>query len=133
MTNPGPHGGDDPLAVGEVPPRAVPPAPAYEPSELLEPVPVHDELAVGTPTYDALTREPALSGDALTREPALSGDAVTREPVLSGAFEPVPEAGSGPLAAVKALAEKNPAAFLGAALAIGWVLGKVFSSSDDES
>src|SRR5215207_1421482 len=114
MTMPGPQGGDDPLAVGEVPPPAMPPAPAYEPSELLEPTPAYDELVAETPTYDALAQEP----------------------VLSGAFEPAPDAGSGPMATVRALAAKNPAAFLGGALALGWLLGKVvsaFSSDDDES
>src|SRR5215203_3211159 len=110
MTMPGPQGGDDPLAVGEVPPPATPPAPAYEPSELLEPTPAYDDLVSETPTYDALAQEPA----------------------LSGAFEPAPGPGSGPMATVRAFAAKNPAAFLGAALAVGWLLGKVFSSSDDD-
>lgn len=111
MTKPGPQGGDDPLVVGEVPPPAVPPAPAYEPTELLEPVPAYDDLAVETPTYDALVREPAL------------------------AAVPEPAAGTagGPMAAVTAFATSNPAAFLGAALAVGWMLGRLFSSDDDES
>ncbi|CAA9290710.1 MAG: hypothetical protein AVDCRST_MAG41-4312 [uncultured Corynebacteriales bacterium] len=111
MTNPGPQGGVDPLAVGEVPPPATPPAPAYEPSELLAPTPARDDLAAGTPTYDALAQEPA----------------------LSGAFEPAPESGGGPMTTVRALAAKNPAAFIGGALAVGWVLGRLFSSDDDES
>lgn len=113
MTNPGPQGGDDPLAVGEVPPPAMPPAPAYEPyepSELLAPTPAHADPAAGTPTYDALAQEPA----------------------LSGAFEPAPDSGSGRMTTVRALAAKNPAAFIGGALAVGWLLGTLFSSSDDD-
>lgn len=111
MTNPGPLGGDDrrpvdlPL-VGETPPAAVPPAPAYQPSELLDPTPAYDSLAVetglDTPTYDALI-----------------GETVD----------------TGPLATLKTFAAGNPAAFLGAALAAGWLVGKLFfsSSDDDES
>lgn len=110
MTKPGPQG-DDPLVVGEVPPPAVPPAPMYEPSELLEPVPGYDDLTVETPTYDALVREPG----------------------FVAVDEPAPTTSGGPLAAVAAFAGSNPAAFLGGALALGWVLGKLFSSSDDES
>lgn len=122
MSNPGPLGGDDrPLAdppvVGEVPPPAMPPAPAYEPTELLDPTPAYDTLAGEsgldeTPTYDALAQDPA----------------------LSGAFEPVPASQeTGPLAVVKAFAAKQPVAFLGVTLAAGWLVGKIFSSSDDES
>jgi hypothetical protein len=88
----------------------MPPAPAYEPSELLAPTPARDDFATGTPTYDALAQEPA----------------------LSGAFEPAPESG-GPMTTVRALAAKNPAAFIGGALAVGWLLGKLSSPDDDES
>ena len=109
MTNPGPPSGYDPLAVGEVPPPAMPPAPAYEPSELLAPTSALGDLAAGTPTYDALTREPE----------------------LSGAYEPLPE--PGPMASVRAFAGQNPAAFIGGALAVGWLLGRLLSSDDDES
>jgi hypothetical protein len=39
---------------------------------------------------------------------------------------------SGPLAQVKAFATNRPAVFLGLALAAGWLVGKILSSSDDE-
>ena len=124
MSHPGPLGGDDrPLAdppvVGQVPPPAVPAVPAYEPSELLEP----------TPAYDTLAQESGLGSPVQ--------DAPAQEPVLSGAFEPVPAGqASGPMATLQAFAGKSPAAFLGVALAAGWLVGKLFfssSSDDDES
>ena len=133
MTNPGPLGGDerpdgDPIAVGEVSPSAVPPAPAYEPSELID----------ATPAYDSLAQESGLDGPtdslpefgALSDEPLGTEDADLAAPA-DYALAPNPGEG-GPLGAVKALAGKNPAAFIGAALAIGWLLGKIFSSSDDD-
>jgi hypothetical protein len=112
MTHPAPTGGDerpDPFAVAETPPPATPPAAAYDSTELLEP----------TPAYDSLAKESALEDPALT-------------PETDYALAPNPGQ-SGPLAQVKAFATDKPAVFLGLALAAGWLVGKIFSSSDDSS
>ena len=119
MTNPAPLGGDerpppvpnaDPLPVDEVPPPATPAAPVYDSTEL-EP----------TPAYDSLAQETALS---TTEDKALT-------PETDYALAPNP-GGSGSLAQVKAFAADKPAVFLGLALAAGWLVGKIFSSSDDD-
>jgi hypothetical protein len=111
MTNPAPPGGDerpptpdvDPLTVGELPPPAAPPPPAYDTTELLEP----------TPAFDALAQEKQLTPEADYALAPNPGDA-------------------GPLAQVKAFATEKPGVFLGLALAAGWLVGKIFSSSDDD-
>lgn len=125
MTNPGPLGGGDdrPLtgpdadlfAAGEVPPPAVPAAPAYEPTELLEPTPTYDSLAEDTVFEIPLT--------AVVVEPLV---------VQETDYLAEPPVQSGPLAAVKSFAAGRPAVFIGAALAAGWLVGKVLSSSDDD-
>jgi hypothetical protein len=115
MTHPAPTGGDerpDPFAVTETPPPATPPAAVYDSTELLEP----------TPAYDSLAQETALTAPL---DPALS-------PEADYALAPNPGA-TGPLAQVKAFAADKPAVFLGLALAAGWLVGKIFSSSDDSS
>jgi hypothetical protein len=119
MTNPAPSGGDerpppgpnvDPLPVDEVPPPAMPPPPPYETTERLEP----------TPAYDALAAEAPLS------EP-LGGPSVSAlVPEADYALAPNPT-DAGPLAQVKAFAAEKPAAFLGALLAAGWLLGRITS------
>ena len=118
MTNPAPPGGDerqppvpnvDPLPVDEVPPPAMPPTPAYETTGPLDP----------TPAYDALAAEAPLT------EPLDSGTS-TLGPEADYALAPSPT-DAGPLAQVKTLAAEKPAAFLGAALAAGWLLGKITS------
>jgi hypothetical protein len=79
------------------------------PAELLEP----------TPAYDALTAEAPLA------EP-LGGGASSLTPDVDYALAPSPT-DAGPLAQVKAFAAETPAAFLGAVLAAGWLLGKITS------
>ena len=116
MTHPAPTGGDerpDPFAVNETPPPATPPAAAYDSTELLEP----------TPAYDSLAQETALS-TADTEDKALT-------PETDYALAPNPGS-SGPLGLVKTFATDKPAVFLGLALAAGWLVGKIFSSSDDD-
>ena len=119
MTNPAPTGGDepivDPYAVDEVPPPAVPPTPAYDSTELLEP----------TPAFDSLAEETALTEPVLPPVAPL----VEREYDTSVDYDATP---SGPLAQVKAFATNRPAVFLGVALAAGWLVGKILSSSDDD-
>ena len=121
MTNPAPPGGDerpppvpnvDPLPVDEVPPAAMPQPPEYETTERLEP----------TPAYDALAAEAPLT------EPvgSTAGDRSTLAPEADYALAPNPT-DAGPLAQIKTLAAEKPAAFLGAALAAGWLLGKITS------
>src|SRR5215213_3554533 len=114
MTHPAPTGGErpDPFAVDETPPAATPPAAAYDSTELLEP----------TPAYDSLAQETGLSAP---EDPALT-------PETDYALAPNPGQ-SGPLAQVKTFATDKPAVFLGLALAAGWLVGKIFSSSDDSS
>ena len=111
MTHPAPTGGDegpDPFAVDEVPPPAAPAAPVYDSTELLE----------ATPAYDSLAQESAPIAPPLI-------------PEADYALAPSP-GGTGPLAQVKAFAADKPAVFLGLALAAGWLVGKIFSSSDDD-
>lgn len=124
MTNPGPLGGDDRprtgpdadlFAAGEVPPAAVPAAAAYEPTELLEPTPAYDSLAEETAFEAPLTA-------AVVVEPLV---------VEETGYLAEPSVQSGPLAAVKSFAADRPAVFVGAALAAGWLVGKVFFSSAD--
>ena len=100
MTNPASQGGDER------------PPPPYEPAERFEP----------TPAYDALAAEAPLS------EP-IGGTLGTPEPLTPEAdYALVPNpTDAGPLGQVKAFAAKKPAAFLGAALAAGWLLGKITS------
>jgi hypothetical protein len=107
MTNPAAPGGDER------------PSPAYEATERLEP----------TPAYDALAAEVPLS------EP-VGGGTASLTPEADYALAPSPT-DAGPLAAVKTFAAEKPAAFLGAALAAGWLIGKITSrgkrrSRDDE-
>jgi hypothetical protein len=116
-------GGDepnvDPYAVDEVPPPAVPPAPAYDSTELLEP----------TPAYDSLAEETALT------DPLLPPVAEPAVPLVESEYDTAVDyaaSQSGPLAQVKAFATQRPAVFLGVALATGWLVGKIFSSSDDD-
>lgn len=118
MTNPAPLGGDerpDPLAMHTdplaVPPPAVPSAAAYDSTELLEP----------TPAYDSLAQETGLTAPL---DAGLS-------PQADYALAPNP-GDAGPLAQVKAFAGDQPAVFIGLALAAGWLVGKIFSSSDDD-
>lgn len=114
----------DMFATG-TPPAARPTPPAYDdPAELVSSGPAYDaptdlldagsdavvtDLAAPTPAYDALAAE--------------SGFTPT---------DPPPTGGGGALAKVKAFADERPAAFLGAALVAGWLVGKLFGSSDDE-
>jgi hypothetical protein len=108
MTNPASPGGDER------------PPPAYGTTEPLEP----------TPAYDALAAEAPLS------EP-MGGGASTLAPEADYALAPNPTDG-GTFAQVKTFAAEKPAAFLGAALAAGWLLGKITSrgkrrsASDDD-
>jgi hypothetical protein len=108
MTDPASPGGDER------------PPPAYETTERREP----------TPAYDALAAEAPL------REPP-GGRAAALTPEADYALAPNPT-DTGPLAQVKAFAAEKPAAFLGAALVAGWLLGKITSrrnrgsASDDD-
>ena len=84
------------------------PPPAHETTERLEPTPAYDALAAEAPS-----------------EP-IGGGASTLTPEADYALAPNPT-DAGPLAQVKAFAAEKPAAFLGAALAAGWLLGKIAS------
>jgi hypothetical protein len=118
MTNPAPLGGDerpppapitDPLGADEVPPAA----PAYESTELLEP----------TPAYDSLAAESAPQPLSTPSEPLIETEYDTAVDVSTPA---------GPLEQLKAFAADKPAVFLGAALAAGWLVGKLLLSSSDD-
>ena len=147
MTNPAPLGGDerpnaDPLPVDEVPPPAMPPPPAYETAGPLDPTPAYDALAAEAPLSDPLT-DPLpdpLTGPVTepVGEPLGTGAASALGPEADYALAPNPT-DAGALAQVKTLAAEKPAAFLGALLAAGWLLGKITSrgkrskrDSDDE-
>jgi hypothetical protein len=123
MTNPGPLGGDgrpltgpdaDPLGVGQAP------AP-YEAAELRDP----------TPAYDMLAEETATDPAPLVVEDV---DYTVDRLDVAGSPDPAPASNpsaGGVLSAVREFAAQKPAAFIGAALLVGWLVGKVFSSSDD--
>jgi hypothetical protein len=115
MTNPAPTGGDE----RNVEP---PPAPAQDSTELLEP----------TPAYDSLAQEAALTEPVL---PPAAEPARPPAPLVESEYDTAVDYGgtpSGPLAQVKAFAAERPAVFLGVALAAGWLVGKLLSSSDDD-
>jgi hypothetical protein len=124
MTNPPSQGGDQ-----RPPPAPVEPVEPFEPVERLESVepterfePVEAaERFEPTPAYDALAAEAPLS------EP-IGGTAGTSAltPEADYVLAPSPT-DAGPLGQVKAFAAQKPAAFLGAALAAGWLIGKITS------
>jgi hypothetical protein len=128
MTNPAPLGGDertppvpevDPLAVSP-PAAAVPPAPVDGPTEPLDPTPAYDSLAAET----AAAPEPLTTPSMPLEETVLTPDAD---------YGLVPDPGAaGPLAQVKAFAQRRPAVFLGVALLAGWLVGKTLLSSSDD-
>jgi hypothetical protein len=97
MTNP--QGGD------ELPPSV------YETTERLEPTPAYDALAAEVPLSEPIGTTAGTS--ALT-------------PEADYALAPDPT-DAGPFAQVKAFAAEKPAAFLGAALAAGWLLARIVS------
>jgi hypothetical protein len=104
MTNPASPGGDER------------PPPAYGTTDRIEST---------TPAYDALAAEAPLS------EP-VGGGASTLTPEADYALAPNPT-DAGAFAQVKAFAAEKPAAFLGAALAAGWLLGKITSRGKRQS
>jgi hypothetical protein len=85
----------------------------------------------GDPRTQQLGADPLVGGrfedDPLTAPlpPAQPPQELT--PEADYAIAPNPTASDGPLAPVKAFAADNPAAFLGAALGAGWLLGKIMS------
>ena len=84
-------------------------------------VPLYDEVAAETGAPDTVavpTEEPAAIGDTGSAVYGQVGDASTPD--------------AGPLGAVKAFAAQRPAVFLGAALAAGFLIGRLLSSSDDD-
>jgi hypothetical protein len=133
----------DPLPVDEVPPPAVPPPPAYDTTDRLEPTPAYDALAAEAPMVDPLgtsdTGSTATGGSADFTSGGSAdftsggiGEERALSPEADYALAPNPTA-AGPLGQVKTLAAEKPAIFLGAALAAGWLLGKITSrgSRDD--
>jgi hypothetical protein len=121
MSNPGgderpPVPSDDLFAAGDPPPVV----PAYEPAELRDPTPEYDALA------EASVSPLVVESTDFSRDEA---EAVTGDADYH--LAPNPGAAS-PLDTVKRFAAQQPAAFLGAALVLGWLVGKVFSSSDDD-
>jgi len=121
MTNPPSQGGDErppPAPFEPVEPLApVDPAERFEPVERFEPA----EPFEPTPAYDALAAEAPLS------EPiGGTGGTSALTPEADYVLAPSPT-DAGPLGQVKAFAAQKPAAFLGAALAAGWLIGKITS------
>lgn len=126
MTNPAPPGGDE-----------RPPPPAYETGG--EPTPAYDALAAEAPLGTDPPTEPVppLGTDPLTAP--LGGGLPDDDPLTAPlppvaltpeadyALAPDPMSDGGPLAQVKAFAADKPAVFVGAALAAGWLLGKITS------
>lgn len=144
---------------GDTPPPGRPVAPAYDdPSELVDAAPGYGEppdLLPPAPGFDdpggpgglASTHAgPAAAGlsatpayDELAEEVGLAEPVAPTTMVPAGGYRSATDSGSGYpggadgglLAKVKAFAGQRPEAFLGAALAAGWLVGKLFSSSDD--
>ena len=93
---------------------------------------------------DPLTGDLPDTGAAASPPPAQPAAPLYDEVASSQAFEEIgdtgdavygsdPALGGGsPLDRVKAFASAKPQLFLGAALAVGFVLGRLFSSSDDD-
>lgn len=123
MTNPAPLGGEERVPPGpEVDPLAVPPPPdALDgPTTPLDP----------TPAYDSLAAETAAAPPPLSTP---SDPLVETRLAPEADYGLVPDPGAtGPLAQVKAFAEQRPAAFIGAALVAGWLVGKLLLSSSDD-
>ena len=123
----------DPLAaggsIGTTPPPAQPTPPAYDdPSELVDPaVPAYDEPA---DLLDAVPDVEATGLAATSYADTPAYDALASESGFGSAEET--SAAGGVLAKVKAFADERPAAFLAAALVAGWLIGKLFGSSDDD-
>ena len=141
MSNPAPPGGDerpppvpnaDSLPVDEVPPPAMPPAPAYDTTDRLEPTPAYDALAAESPLTDPLGTSD--SGSSTARGSSTVGDVAVGGIAAEGALTPDTDyalapnpTDAGPLGQVKALAADKPAVFIGGALVAGWLLGKITS------
>jgi hypothetical protein len=108
---------DEPVTPPTVSPTAQPAPPPAQPA--------------GDPRTQQLGADPMVGGrfedDPLTAPlpPAQPPQELT--PEADYAIAPNPTASDGPLAPVKAFAADNPAAFLGAALGAGWLLGKIMS------
>lgn len=118
---------------GDPAPPAPPAPPAYDdPADLLRAVPDVDAAGGLFTSHAAVSSTPAY--DALAEESGLT------DPVAPTSTVPLTDdhgyysaggSDGGALAKVKAFADQRPAAFLGAALVAGWLVGKLFSSSDD--
>ena len=124
----------DPLPpVDEVPPPAMPAPPAYDTTEGFEPTPAYDALAAEAPLTDPLGSDTTTgtgAGSTSLGETALpAAEPTSLSPDADYALAPGPT-DAGPLAQVKALATDRPAVFLGAALAAGWLVGKLTSRGD---
>jgi hypothetical protein len=127
MTNPASPGGDE----------RPPPAP-YEPTERFAPAEPAESFAPAEPAQSFAPAEPAEPFEPTPAYDALAAEAPLSEPVgaTAGTSALTPEADyalapsptdAGPLGQVKAFAAQKPAAFLGAALAAGWLIGKITS------
>lgn len=151
MTNPGPPGRDerglaasepvvpegdplaDPLAAdpltADVPPSPPVASPAPAAFEPVSDSPVYDEVVSRTDEFATI----GSGADAFSATGTTGADEFSTIGDSGGAvFGDVREPAGGPLGAVKAFAAQRPQVFLGVALAVGFLLGRVLSSSDDE-
>jgi hypothetical protein len=118
----------------------MPPPPTYDTTERLDPTPAFDALAAEAPLTDPLgtPADPAgpgaadpLASDPLTAPLPPAAAPTTLTPEADYALVPNPT-DAGPLAQVKAFAADKPAVFIGAALAAGWLLGRITSRGDGD-
>ena len=133
MTNPGPPGNSRPDTGMGLPESGTQHATSTDFT-----LPVDEPAGGPAPLSDPLTDELPAPPPARPEAPLYDEVVSTTEDFEaigdSGAavYGADPLGGSGVLGKVKAFAADKPQLFLGAALAVGFVLGRLFSSSDDD-
>jgi hypothetical protein len=142
MTNPGPPGdADDPLARPDIG-TGLPESGTQHATSTDFALPVDEPASASDP----LTGDLPDGGSTAATPPPAQPAAPLYDEVASRteAFEAIGDTGAavygddpamgggGALGKVKAFAAQKPQLFLGAALAVGFVLGRLFSSSDDD-
>lgn len=128
MTNPGPPSGD-PLA-GPDASMGMPESGTHHATSRDLPLPGIVEDTDRFPLGGG--RDAPRAYDPPVVEPTPAYDALAEETGLVDYDASYQDAAPGPLGKVTAFAAEKPAAFIAAALVAGWLVGKLFGSSDDD-